>query len=109
MTVNISGQVPGEQGNGLLAIEEELLLDERTPEPLIAVCVIDRASLKYNDVKQEWSAVIRFRQIEPVLGSDATDARALLERAYARRTGEQTLPIPIPLDIEDSDDDGEDA
>lgn len=94
MTVNISGQVPGEQQNGLVDIEATFM-QERTPDPLMAVVIVERASLKYNDVKQEWSAVVRFRHIEPLSGALAVDARALLERAYATRTGEETLPVPL--------------
>lgn len=99
MTVSISGQAPGEQQNGLLAIEDDLL-HERTPDTFLAVTLIDRASLKYNDVKQEWSATIRFKHIEPVIDIDADDeseriGRDLLESMYARRTGQDTLPIPV--------------
>jgi len=94
MTVNISGQVPGEQQNGLVDIEAELL-HERTPDPIVAAVIIERASLKYNDVKQEWSAVVRFRHIEPLQDDHATAGRALLEKAYALRTGETTLPIEL--------------
>ena len=74
---------------------EETLLHERTPDPITAVVIIERASLKYNDVKQEWSATIRFRHIEPLDGDDVRACRALLEKAYATRTGEETLPIEL--------------
>lgn len=95
MTVNISGQVPGEQQNGLVDIEGELT-QERTPEPILAVVIIERSTLKFNDLKQDWSATIRFRHIEPIEDeTDATAARTLLEKAYATRTGETTLPIEL--------------
>lgn len=96
MTVTISGQVPGEQQNGLIDIEDELL-HERTPDPITAVVVIERASLKYNDVKQEWSSTIRFRHIEPLDGELADAGRKLLEQAYEKRTGDAALPLELDL------------
>jgi hypothetical protein len=105
MTVNISGQVPGEQQNGIIAIEDEFL-DERTPDAIYAVVKIERASLKYNDVKQEWSATIRFPHIEPILNeADIAAAKALLERAYSARNdganGQTPLDIVEPaLDLD---------
>ncbi|UOE45510.1 hypothetical protein [Agromyces larvae] len=97
MTVNISGQVPGEQQNGLVDVEEELL-HERTPDPMLAVVIIERAALRFNDLKQEWSAVIRFRHIEPLDGKQADVARGLLEAAYQERGGDS---LPAELDLED--------
>jgi hypothetical protein len=94
MTVNISGQVPGEQLNGLID-RQDVLLAERTPDSFLAVVVIERAKRNYDDVKQVTSAVIRFRHIEPVFDEDADEARALLERTYARRTGNESLPITL--------------
>jgi hypothetical protein len=109
MGINLSGQVPGEQLNGLLDMEDELL-HERTPDPFIAVVVLERASRKYDDVKQVTSAVVRFKHIEPLQGEAAAAARKLLHESYADRTGEATLPIeledepkeisePTPLDV----------
>lgn len=94
MAINISGQVPGEQQNGLLGIEEELL-EPRTPEPKIGVVIVERSAWKYNDVKQETSAVVRLKHIEFVEGEDADLLRGILERAYARRTGNESLPIEL--------------
>lgn len=94
--VNISGQVPGEQQNGLLGIEEEFL-GLRTPEPKLAVAVIERSSLKFNDANQETSAVIRIRHIEIAdqESEDAAALRGILERQYSVRTGNEYLEIPL--------------
>ncbi|WP_022886403.1 hypothetical protein [Glaciibacter superstes] len=104
MGINLSGQVPGEQLNGLADMEEELL-HERTPDQFLAVVVVERASRKYDDVKQITSAVVRFKHIEPLEGERAESARLLLEAAYAARTGEATLPLELDLDepLEDED------
>lgn len=104
--INLSGQVPGEQLNGLLDMEEDLL-HERTPDSFLAVVVVERASRKYDDVKQQTSAVVRFKHIEPIHdGKDADLVRGHLEKAYATRTGEAALPIE--LDISPSGDEGDD-
>lgn len=99
--VNISGQVPGEQLNGLLGIEEEFL-SLRTPEPRLAVAIIERSAWKFNDAKQETSAVIRIRHIEfaSVDSEDAVALRGILERQYAARTGNEYLEIPMdPVEV----------
>lgn len=97
MTVHISGQVPGEQQNGVVEIEAELL-KERTPDPIVAVVIIERAGLKFTDAKQVWEATIMFRHIEPLVGEAAAAARGLLEKRYAERTG--NAPLPIELDVD---------
>lgn len=97
MTVNISGQVPGEQNNGLVDLEPQFI-HERAPEPLVAVVVIERAALKFNDVKQEWSATVRFKHIEPLVQeADQKLARQLLETQYAARTGAESIATELDL------------
>lgn len=100
--INISGQVPAEQNNGLVELESTLL-DERTPEPIVAVVVIDRHGLKFVDEKQEWSATVKLRHIEPMSGVAEETARKLLESAYQVRTGETTLDIGIADDEPEDD------
>lgn len=96
MSVNLSGQMPGEQLNGLLDMQD-VLLDLRTPEAFLAVVVVERAKRNYDDQKQAASAVVRLRHIEPVEADteDAALARQLLERQYARRTGNESLPMQL--------------
>jgi hypothetical protein len=88
--ISISGQVPAEQNNGLIDHEAELLA-ERTPEPIVAVVIIERHGLKFVDDKQDWSATVKFRHVEPLAGDAAETARKLLESAYQVRTGETKL------------------
>lgn len=87
MTVNISGQVPAEAQNGMFAIEEDWL-DDGTPEPVMAIVIIERHGFKFDDGKQERSATMKFRHIEPLLGvKDAEAARKLLDKACVARGG----------------------
>jgi hypothetical protein len=106
MTINISGQVPAEQSNGLVDLEKDFL-HELAPDPLMAVVIVERASLKFNDVKQEWSATVRFKHIEPLQGEASDEARKLLQDAYSLRTGEAALDLSslTLADDEDEDDD----
>jgi hypothetical protein len=90
--INISGQVPAEQNNGLVELES-VLLAERTPEPIVAVVVIDRHGLKFVDDKQEWSSTVKLKHIEPLSGDAAETGRKLLESAFQVRTGETTLDV----------------
>ncbi|MEF2979054.1 hypothetical protein [Subtercola sp. YIM 133946] len=98
MGINLSGQVPGEQLNGLPDMEQDLL-DARTPESWLAIVVMERSKHSYDDIKQVTSAVVRFQHIEPIEDEDDAKAvRSYLEKAYQRRTGagsmETTLEIP---------------
>ncbi len=110
MTVSISGQVPAEAQNGMVAIEEDWLGD-RTPEPIIAIVIIERHGFKFLDDKQERSATMKFKHIEPLQGVKAQEeARRLLEDACRERGGEvYTQPEPdTELDIPSDDDAPED-
>lgn len=105
MTVNISGQVPAEAQNGMVAIEEDWLGD-RTPDPVVAIVIIERDGFRFKDDKQERTATMKFRHIEPLLSeADAQTARDLLERACRNRGGEVFRPAPedTPLDLPDPD------
>lgn len=98
MTINISGQVPGEAQNGMVDLEEDWLGD-RTPDTLVAVVLIQRAGFKFDDDKQERHATMKFLHIEPLLdGVQAQAGRDLLERACARRGGSIATP-DMELDI----------
>jgi hypothetical protein len=94
MGINLSGQVPGEQLNALLE-HEDVLLGSRTPDPLIAVVVIERASLKYDDVKQQTSATVRFKWIEIIDEAAAASVLQFRDDAYARRTNQESAPTTL--------------
>jgi hypothetical protein len=100
VTISISGQVPAKEQNGMYDLEPEWT-HERTPEPVLAVVKIERSGLKFTDADQSWAATSKFSHIEPLEGDDADAARLLLEKAYSRRTGNETLPVPLdePADV----------
>jgi hypothetical protein len=95
MTISISGQVPAKEQNGMYDLEADWT-EERTPDPVLAVVKIERDGLKFKDADALWSATSKFTHIEPLEGEDADLARALLEKAYAKRTGNESLPMPLP-------------
>lgn len=100
MAVQLSGQVPGEQLNGLAEIESELLADETMR--VTAVVTLEVTKIVHNVQKQDTYPVVRALQIEPLRDEDASLAVKLQERALQRRTGNVPLPIddePVP-DVE---------
>lgn len=100
--INISGTVPAEAQNGMTDIEDEWMGD-RTPDPIVAVVIIDRHGFKFVDAKQERAATMKFRHIEPILDvKAAAEARALLETACAARGG-SIGTADTELDIPDDD------
>lgn len=92
--IKLSGHAPVERLNGLL-VDEERWESEQAPAPKIAIVLVERSSLTWSDSKQETSATLQFRQIEPLEGDLADDAKQLLEQAFSARTGEATLPVAI--------------
>lgn len=104
MTVSISGQVPAEAQNGFYAIEEDWTGD-RTPDPIVAVVIIERDNVKLKDASQERQATMKFKHIEPLISAvDVEAARDLLERACGARGGTVFAPaepdteLDIPVD-----------
>ncbi|WGD38499.1 hypothetical protein [Lysinibacter sp. HNR] len=100
MGISISGQVPAEAQNGMATLTEEWLEDP-TPEAVVAVVVIERHGFKHDDTKQERTATMKFRHIEPLTGEAAVVARDLLEEACGVRGGEvlREPEPPTELDI----------
>lgn len=90
MTINISGQVPGESVNAMCGLDEEWQKD-RTPEPVYAVVKIERSGFKHDDSKQERKPIMKLSHIE--IG-DQAELKALAEKLYTERTGENALDLP---------------
>jgi hypothetical protein len=100
MTVQLSGQVPGEQLNGLADLEPELIKDETMR--VTALCTFEVTKIVHNVQKQDTFPVVRLLHIEPVKGDLEKKAKALQLSAYQSRTGENTLDLP---DVDESGDD----
>lgn len=107
MTIHISGQVPGEAQNGMVALEDDWT-GARTPDPLVAIVIIERDGVKLKDADQSWTATMKFRHIEPILSEeDAKTAREILEDACRERGGDVYAPAEpdTELDIPGADSD----
>ena len=91
-SVQLSGQVPGEELNGLPPLQDYFLRPDS--DPVIAVVVIDTAKDVNNRVSGEKYPVVRFTRIEPILNEDdAEAAKAILTRAYEARENKAPLEL----------------
>ncbi len=90
MAVTISGQRPGEELNGLEELHDKLM--EADADDVVAVVVIRRVKRVLPDDKDSYP-VVRLARIEPVAVDDVPEATAMLERAYAARTGNEALDL----------------
>jgi len=89
-TINLGGNLPGNpESNGLAGIVGEL---RHSPSKLhVCVVLVDASSVKRITDTGEQQPTLRIRQIEPMLGPDADQARAMLTAARVARTGVQSL------------------
>ncbi|MCJ1687763.1 hypothetical protein [Rathayibacter sp. VKM Ac-2927] len=112
MSVQISGQVPGEKLNGLVDLAEQFI-DDETGRVLV-IGVVEPSKIVHNVAKQETYPVVRFSQIDAlqgdlddksriaildvVTGGGTLDeiGRALLEAAFKARTGLEQLDFDAP-------------
>jgi hypothetical protein len=92
MTVQLSGQRPAEEHNGLERHHDALM--KAHPADLIVVAVVRRAKRVLNDVTEEQYPVVRFARIEVVGEADEEAATAMLERAWKARTNNEALDLP---------------
>jgi hypothetical protein len=104
MTIKIKGKLPAAIANGLVRVEELVTTPER-PEVFYAIVRFARASLTWDDEKDEWVATLSMRGIEPVSGPDASKLELLMLDARKARTGDEELEMPEelvepPLDLE---------
>lgn len=84
MAVQISPARPSEEYNGLEAIHDALM--KPSPEPVVAVVVIERTKQVFVDSDAEDYPVVRFSRIEPILSAeDQIAATEILERAASAR------------------------
>lgn len=90
MTINISGQVPGESTNAMAGLVETWIKDV-TPDAVYAVVKIERSGFKHDDSKQERKPIMKFTHIE--IG-DQEELKQLITDLYVERTGENALDMP---------------
>lgn len=99
MVLKYTAKRPDEELDGLQALEDHFT--EGNPDDVVIVAVVSRHAIAKTDPSDQWQATIRFKHVEEVTGSDARTVRTLLSERYAKRTGNQPLPI------EEVDDDAE--
>lgn len=80
-----------ETTNGLDAISADITAAPRTERIVVAIVDCPHARDDYENNRK--IPYMRIRAIEPLDGSQATKARKLLEDAYARRTGQDSLTL----------------
>lgn len=97
MGIQLSGQVPAEEYNGLEALHDELMAD--VVDDVVAVVVFRRAKRVLPDDKEPYP-ILRIARVEAIQGSSEDTARALLDDAYKARTGNEALDMSA-LDDED--------
>lgn len=97
--MTVSGRLPGGDGNGLVAIQADLIsqgLGETRPKLHLCIALVDCAKVTTNGDTHETLPVARVRRIEVV--ADEGDARvlqAIMRRALDRRSGREALPYDL--------------
>ena len=100
--VQLSGRLPGSDGNGLEPWFDELGRRESDLQ-VVAVAVIEQDSWKVKKATGEESAIAKIVHIEVADGQDRKELLALLDRLRSERTGDEPLDLPVeqePMDFE---------
>lgn len=99
--MNISGSLPGGDGNGLEAIYQELKDSPKNKH--VAVVIVDGKSSKFDADTGEWNVTARIRRIEVISDSgDQAACEALMRRALDKRTGREALPYDLEAEIREA-------
>lgn len=98
MVLKYTSKRPDEELDGLQALEDHFT--EGNPDDVVVVAVISRHGITRVDPSPDWTATIRIKHVEQVTGADEQTVRALLQERYAKRTGNQPLPME---DVEQDD------
>lgn len=84
--------MPGEQSNGLLGIEEDLI-ERPEGDQIIAIVTLTVDEVMEKRHAGEVWPVVAIKHIEPLhVDADIKKAIALRDQAYKKRTGANTLP-----------------
>ena len=99
MSVNISGNLPKGDGNGLVAVLSELVRETNTQ--FVTIALVDCKKVTLDKDTGEKIPTVRVRRIEVLLDADDMKiARRLMERALSARTGQETLPYDLAAEID---------
>lgn len=98
MSVSVSGNLPGGDGNGLSAIVSELI---RNPKQLhVCIALVDCKKVVTDADSGDVVPTARVRRIEVITGEeDRKLAENLMRRALDARTGREALPYDLEEEI----------
>lgn len=96
-TIKLSSTLPEGEHNGLLALHDRLV-DQQSNELMVAVVMLDRRQLVYDDDDNRTTVpVLRVRRSEVM--NDKDDSHELMLRQFERRNGQPMLPIDLEKDL----------
>lgn len=93
----LASSLPKGEGNGLGALDRDLIDDPRKIHVVIAL--VDCKSIKTDNDSGEVEPTARIRRIESIEEGDRDIAAKMLRRALERRTGKAVLPFDLEEDI----------
>ncbi|UOQ58126.1 hypothetical protein MUN78_04570 [Leucobacter allii] len=91
MVLKYTSKRPDEELDGLQ--DHEAHFKGHQPADIVAVVVVSGHTVVEDMNDGQRTATVRVKQIEPVDGDDAATVRQLLRDRYAKRTGNEPLPI----------------
>lgn len=97
MSVNLSGALPGGDGNGL----EPIVYDLKDPSKIhVCICLVSGKKGTTDFESGDTVTTARIRRIEVILDpEDLRLAENLMRRALDRRTGREALPYDLEEEI----------
>lgn len=91
MTLKYTNKRPDEELDGLQALEDHFT--DGNPDDVVIVAAVSRHAITKTDPSDQWQATVRFKHVEQVTGADEQTVRKLLSDRYAKRTGNEPLPL----------------
>ncbi len=91
MVLKYTSKRPDEELDGLQSLEDHFKSAQH--DDVVVVAVVSGHTLVEDLNDGMRTATIRIKQIEPVTGADEKTVRTLLKERYAKRTGNEPLPI----------------
>jgi hypothetical protein len=98
VSVRIKSPLPRGDRNGLVWVTDEVY-DKRDPVMAVVELVPDQIIDRVQSEDDPKGLVLMVAGIEALTGMDAEAAKALLDTAYSRRTGKESLPFGTVLDV----------
>ncbi len=98
MSVSVSGNLPGGDGNGLSEIVSDLIRDPKRLH--VCIALVDCKKVVTDADSGDVVPTARVRRIEVIKdGEDMRLAENLMRRALDRRTGREALPYDLEEEI----------